>query len=308
VNERLEKALNQQESHHREQIARTLTEDQHRCHRVFKISTYEQHKNINPNRVEGTCEWALKSSEYQHWWESSHNDLLWISADPGCGKSVLAKSLVDNVWNASTPTVSVCYFFFKDNDEQNNLATALCAILHQFFGMQPQLLWHALPSWGKSQDKIWQEVDELWRILMAATSDPSSSCTICIFDALDVCQSHDQRQLIQKLKDFLTPSLSTQRSWLEFFVTSQPYDEIQDGFRSVAESFPHIHLRGEEENDQIHKEISLVVKIRVVELGESLKLKPKTQGWLEEELLQMEHRTYPWLHLAIDDIYTMFKR
>jgi hypothetical protein len=32
-----------------------------------------------------------------------------------------------------------------------------------------------------------------------------------------------------------------------------------------------------------------MVKIRVAELGESLKLKPKTQEWLEKELLQMEY-------------------
>jgi ankyrin repeat protein len=308
VNDGLDKAFTQRENHHHEQIVRALTEDQRRCHQAFKTSTYEQHKNINPNRVEGTCEWALKSSEYQRWWASGHNDLLWISADPGCGKSVLAKSFVDQVFNTSAPTISICYFFFKDNDEQNNLATALCAILHQLFGIQPQLLQHALPSWEKNQDKIQQEVDELWRILMIATSDPSSSYTICVLDALDESQSDDQKQLIQKLKNFHTTAASSpQRSWLKFFVTSRPYDEIQDSFRSITTSFPHIHLQGEEENDQIYKEISLVVKIRVAELGESLKLKPKTQEWLEKELLQMEHRTYLWLYLAINDIHTMFK-
>jgi hypothetical protein len=59
--------------------------------------------------------------------------------------------------------------------------------------MQPQLLQHALPSWEKNQDKIQKEINELWCILMAATSDPSSPCTICVFDALDECQSDDQK-------------------------------------------------------------------------------------------------------------------
>jgi Cdc6-like AAA superfamily ATPase len=242
MNHGLEKAFNQQESHHREQIVRALTKDQRCCHQAFKTSAYEQHKNINPNRVKGTCEWALRSPEYQRWWESSHNDLLWISADPGCGKSVLAKSLVDEVFSTSAPTISVCYFFFKDNDEQNSLAIALCAILHQLFGIQPQLLQYALPSWEKNQDKIQQEIDELWRILMAATSDPSSY-TICVLDALDESQSDDQKQLIQKLENFHTKAASSpQRSWLKFLVTSWPYDEIQDNFRSITTSFPHIHL------------------------------------------------------------------
>lgn len=50
-----------------------------------------------------------------------------------------------------------------------------------------------------------------------------------------------------------------------------------------------------------------MIKIRVAELGERLKLKLKMQEWLEKELLQIEHHTYPWLYLAIEDIYTIFK-
>jgi nucleoside phosphorylase len=308
VNGKLGKAFDQRESHHRERVARILTEDQHGCHQTFKTSSYEQYKNINPDRVEGTCEWVLKSSEYRRWWESCGNDLLWISADPGCGKSVLAKSLIDEVFQASAPTVPICYFFFKDNDEQNNLATALCAILHQLFMSQPQLLRHALPFWQKNREKIQQEVEDLWRIFMAATSDPTSMNTICVFDALDECRRQDQKRLIGKLQQYYAqPRLSPPRNWLKFLVTSRPYDEIQEDFQPVIESFPQIHLRGEEENDQIHNEISLVVKVRVAEIGKKLKLKAETQARLEKVLLQMEHRTYLWLYLVIDDIQTMLK-
>lgn len=79
---------------------------------------------------------------------------------------------------------------------------------------------------------------------------------------------------------------------MKFLVTSRPYNDIQDNFRSVTKSFPHIHLRGEEENDQIHEEINLVVKIKVADLGESLKLSMQKQGELEAELLHIDHRTY----------------
>ncbi|KAF3391859.1 Ankyrin repeat domain-containing protein 50 [Talaromyces pinophilus] len=308
IKEGQRKAFDQRECHHREKMERALTENQRRCHQAFKTSTYEQYKDINPNRVKGTCEWVLKSSEYRRWWESSSNDLLWISADPGCGKSVLAKSLIDEVFHASTPTVSICYFFFKDNDEQNSLATALCAILHQLFGLQPHLLRYALPFWEKNREKIHQGVEDLWHIFMAAMSDPESVDTICVFDALDECRRSDQKQLIGKLQQYYTKHrLSPPRSSLKFLVTSRPYDEIEEDFQSIIELFPQIHLRGEEENDQIHDEISLVVKIRVSELGKQLKLKATTEARLEKVLLEMEHRTYLWLYLAIDDIRTMFK-
>ncbi|OAQ58259.1 ankyrin repeat-containing protein [Pochonia chlamydosporia 170] len=308
VHKSIEKTRLQQQSHHRENMLNLLSRDQQECHQAFKTSTYEQYKNINPNRADGTCRWILENSDYLAWQGSGHDDLLWISADPGCGKSVLAKSLVDIDLKTSSTLVSVCYFFFKDNDEQNNLATALCAVLHQLFGMQPSLLQHALPSWQKNGTKIQQEVDELWRILLAAVSDSASSNILCVFDALDECRPTDRAQLIGRLEKFYTQShSSTRQNWLKFLVTSRPYAEIQDGFWPLTKSFPHIHIRGEDGNDQIREEISLVVRMRVAELSECLYLPPETQQRLEQQLLQMEHRTYLWLYLAMDDIRTMFQ-
>jgi ankyrin repeat protein len=307
VNKGMKRALHQRENHHRENMIRAFNEEQQKCHQALKTSTYEQYKNINPDRIEGTCQWILENPQYGNWRKSGHNDLLWISADPGCGKSVLSKSLVDIDLKKST-SASVCYFFFKDNEDQNSLATALCAVLHQLFGMQPDLLRHAIPEWKKNGQKIRQEVYELWRILEAAISDPAFSSTICIFDGLDECQSSDQAQLIEKLTVFYTESDSrTRQSWFKFLVTSRPYIEIQDRFRSTTQSFPQIHIRGEEENDQIHEEINLIVKKRVKELGESEGLALETLQRLERQLLQMEHRTYLWLHLAMDDIRNMFR-
>jgi ankyrin repeat protein len=180
--------------------------------------------------------------------------------------------------------------------------------LHQLFTLQPHLLRHALPFWEKNREKIQQEVENLWHILIAAMSDPASVNTICVFDALDECRRSDQKQLVGKLQQYYAKHRrSPPKSWLKFLVTSRPYDEIEEDFQPIIESFPQIHLRGEEENDLIHDEISLVVKIQASELGKQLKLKAATEARLEKALLEMEHRTYLWLYLAIDDIRTMFK-
>lgn len=301
IKENTERAINQQNTLHLEKLSMALTREQQDCHQAFKVSGYESQKNINPDRIEGTCQWILKNGQYLEWQNSGHDDLLWVSADPGCGKSVLAKSLVDK--DLKGCSASVCYFFFKDNDEQNSLAIALCAVLHQLFGMQPYLLCHALPEWRRSGTKIQQEVEELWRILIASISDTTFASAVCIFDALDECRPTDRVLLMRKLEAFYSHSrLSARKSWLKFLVTSRPYDDIHDGFRQTVQSFPHIHVRGEEENAQIQEEISLVVKHQMAELGMNLRLTPGTKERLEQQLLQMKHRTYLWLYLAIDDI------
>ncbi|KAF7510433.1 hypothetical protein GJ744_006712 [Endocarpon pusillum] len=121
---------------------RYKNEQERQCHQSFAC-IYEQYKDVNPGRVLGTCKWVLDHPQFQAWQRTGHNDLLWISADPGCGKSVLSKFLVDHEFQTADQ-ITVCYFFFKDNELQDNLAIALRALLHQLFSHQPQLLHHAI--------------------------------------------------------------------------------------------------------------------------------------------------------------------
>jgi len=61
--------------------------------------------------------------------------MLWVSADPGCGKSVLVRYLADEVLPGSSARTT-CYFFFKDDFEDQRSATgALCSILHQLLSI-----------------------------------------------------------------------------------------------------------------------------------------------------------------------------
>jgi hypothetical protein len=127
------------------------------CLRALKTSAFDEFKNINPDRVPDTCRWVLDDPRYQRWHESSQDNLLWISADPGAGKSTLAKALVDHDLRTSA-SHTVCHFFFKDNDKQQRLTTALCAILFQIFEDQRILLEHPLSEWEIQGEKSFQEV------------------------------------------------------------------------------------------------------------------------------------------------------
>jgi ankyrin repeat protein len=237
------------------------------------------------------------------------DDLLWISADPGCGKSVLARSLIDNELQI-TDTHTTCYFFFKDNDEQDNLATALCALLHQLFSAQKQLLEYALASWDKNSQKLQSEVYELWRILTTAATSEDAYCVTIVMDALDECREKDRQTLIGLLSKFYVESSrpASRSSYLKFLVTSRPYNEIEDDFREIGPRLPTIRLYGERKNDRIHKEIDLVIRRKVATLADENGLSPSTTEKLKQKLLDMKNRTYLWLHLAIQDIKNTFKR
>ncbi|KAL8925462.1 MAG: hypothetical protein Q9172_002224 [Xanthocarpia lactea] len=277
------------------------------CHRIFKTSDYEGLKNLNPDRADGTCEWVFKHPSYREWYDNGCDDLLWISADPGCGKSVLSKSLIDRDLSESQAH-RVCYFFFKDNEDQNSLTLALCALIHQLFTDQPGLIRHAIPSWDKAGDSVQREADELWRILLSASRDEKAGRTICVLDALDECRENDQQRLITMLAAFSrNRSTNPSRGWVKFVVTSRPYEWIQDQFQETLQSWPSIRLRGEEENDQIGQEIDLVIQEKVEKLASDLKFGASTKDRLKCDLLTMKHRTYLWLYLAIEGIREQYR-
>jgi hypothetical protein len=96
----------------------------------------------------------------------------------------------------------VCYFFFKDNQQQDSVTTALCAILHQVFSHQRQLIRHVIPAWDKNGTKLTGETLELWRIWLVAARDPEVSNVACVLDALDECKEAERSKMISLLTDF----------------------------------------------------------------------------------------------------------
>lgn len=308
TNERLDKAFDQQTSQFDEQKAAAFVGEHHKCHKALKTSNYESFKDINPSRAPETCRWVLENQTYLNWRDSLSNSLLWVSADPGCGKSVLSKSLIDIDSKDLEPETMVCHFFFKDNEQQNRLNIALCALLHQIFTQEPVLISHAMDAYNRIGDSIQQETTTLWNILLGAVAESKASQIICVLDALDECHSRDVELLIQKLREVFGKKEATNNAEvkprLKFFVTSRPYLEIQALFSALTTAWPQIRLRGEEESDQIKKEIDIVIPMKMQQVAREAGLSSEVQKTLETQLLQMQNRTYLWLHLAIEDIRT----
>jgi hypothetical protein len=291
-------ALNQ-DNHYRNQGDIT-------CHQSFKTSRYEEFKDRNPERVPDTCEWVLNHRKYQSWRTSANDDLLWISADPGCGKSVLSIFLVDQELRTEGSR-STCYFFFKDNEEQNDIAIALCAVLHQLFTHKPELLRHAIPIWQRNKEKLQQETGELWRILLSAATDPATGRVVCILDALDECESQGRDWLIGRLKKFHDSATSPKKSGLKFLVTSRPYVSIKDQWHGITSGIPTIWLAGETMNEDISKEINRVIDVRVLEISDKKGLSRDLQESLKMKLKGMSNRTYLWLYLVMKQILDSLK-
>jgi hypothetical protein len=269
---------------------------------TLRTSDYEQFKDRNPERLEGTCKWILRHENFRNWRDSNSACLLWVTADPGCGKSVLCRSLIENDFR-STESITTCYFFFKDDNElQRNINSALSALLHQLFSQKRRLLKHAMEEYVKNRDFLPQSFHTLWEIFTKAVTDPLAGKIVCILDGLDECTVLGRNQIIGTLRKFYKNPTSRSASQLKFLVTSRPYFDIERQFSELVRLFPAIRLHGERESNGIASEINIFTKSEVEKLSHNLDLSHSERITLESELLNVEHRTYLWPKLIVEVI------
>ncbi|KAJ5998507.1 hypothetical protein N7451_006317 [Penicillium sp. IBT 35674x] len=275
-------------------------------------NNYEQNMRRNPLRVRGTCEWILKNEEFSQWRESS-SGVLWVSAGPGRGKSVLSRSLIDEKHlDNSTITITpanvltsppsvVAHFFFKEGAGGNmDGAQALCAILWQLFWSpstleSTTLIKHALPRYKANGDSLVTNFSELWRILVACAADPEVGEIICVMDALDECEKESAHQIIETLHDFYRTDQASLDSKLKFLITSRPLQDLQDRFEGLSNTERYLQLDGESKSEQIRHEIDLVIDEKVESITKGFTENDREK--IKTRLKGMQSRTYLWLHL-----------
>ncbi|KAJ8118893.1 hypothetical protein OPT61_g223 [Boeremia exigua] len=286
-----------------------LSDRQKECLQLFRLTestkdtTYESTKRRVEDRVAGTCKWVLEHENFRVWSEKESGPLL-ISADPGCGKSVLAKYLIDDVLPR---TSTICYFFFKDPD-QSTVQQALCALLHQLFCQKPFLIEHAMGRFDQNGKSLANSTECLLPILENAVNDSRAGAIITVIDALDECVGSALRDLLDHIEKQCHKAKASNRRLMYLF-TTRPYDPIISDFRSLFSHSSRIHIPGEFESERISREVNLVIKHRVRRLAQTECLKDEIKEALADRLLEVSHRTYLWVYLVFDYLRdNMFKK
>ena len=284
--------------------------------RSLATSNPDLHKARNPLPVHGTCSWILHHETYIRWQDSLTPGLLWLSADPGCGKSVLATFLIDHLRDkqASLKKTNICYFFFKsDNEEQHDGVFGLQALLHQLLQLQRELLGAAsgvlqLPKIG--------DIKALWSTIISVLQQPVANDTIFILDGFDECETSSRKLLTGMLSTHFAPRSKAEDkpTKLKVIISSRPENSLKAAFdrpRSQLQGektpYPHkpqcsmIRLRGEDEIDAISRDINLVIDAEIAEIVE-MGLPEELLEDVRRELVVRADRTFLWVTLIIQPL------
>ncbi|KAJ5552461.1 hypothetical protein N7494_001839, partial [Penicillium frequentans] len=273
---------------------------QEECFQSFDLTTgingtvYDWYKDRVEARAEGIGEWLINHDNFQKWLGQNSGPLL-VLAEPGYGKSVLARYLIDDLLPRSS---TICYFFFKDQD-QNTAKQALCALLHQLFSHKPPLIEHAMEVFKKNGRNLIQSTASLWSIFEKATRDPQAGSVIIVLDAMDECAEPDFNELMHNIKRQIHSVQSDHRK-LKILLTSRPYNQMMEQVKDLHNTFPISLIKGEEMAERSSQELSHVIQHRAKKLSEEKGLSEEVGTHLALKLIESTGITYLWVNLLFE--------
>ena len=157
------------------------------CERWLKPANvkvvHQQHLHA---RLEGTCNWITSVEEYTKWVNPNclaiEERLLLISGSPGCGKSILASSIISRLAEDSHQTL---FFAFSSSDaSQQTIENLIRTILWQSIHKEKDN--HNIIDQLRLSLSGEYSVSDLWEAFRSIASSLTKP-VFCVIDALDEC-------------------------------------------------------------------------------------------------------------------------
>ena len=276
-----------------------LNSDEQQCIQAFLLEpSYHEAKARIPERLEGTCNWLLSHVKYKAWVASKAGCLL-VTGDPGCGKSVLAKYLVDYELPNQDEEAIVCYYFFSAKI-QNEIIEAMAGLLHQLLSAHPtSVRRRAIPVYQSHGSRLVKNLVVMAELLCEIATDLAPRKVIIVLDALDEC---DWRHLSSF---FAALNVLERIPNIKLLLTTRPYHEIQVGYSSIA---LRPILAMDEDREAVDRDVKLVVKHRMDDLKSRGRISQELHEYLEAKFLAEEYCSHLWTYLMISGIEQGLKK
>ncbi|CEJ80058.1 hypothetical protein VHEMI00263 [[Torrubiella] hemipterigena] len=223
--------------------------------------------NAREARYTGTGDWFIQSEAFKNW-KLGCNQCLWLHGMPGCGKTVLSTTILDNLAAMNTYTILTFFFDFRKTSNQR-LDDMLHSIVFQLYCSRltcRKVLDSLFTSHGDGNEQ--PDTDKLSHCLKDMMQTVGK--VIILLDALD--EGSDRPKLLKWMKEFIPPLTHVQ-----LLCTSRPEDDIRQSLPGWVKENNCISLN----TDCINADICSYVHARLNESEEY-------ERWVEEpRILEM---------------------
>ncbi|KAF2196060.1 purine and uridine phosphorylase, partial [Delitschia confertaspora ATCC 74209] len=246
-------------------------------------------------REENTGVWLLQQTAFENW-KTQQNSFLWLRGIPGCGKTILTSTVIEDCEkNNLVETLLYFYFDFNDTSKQTleNMLRSLISQLYQKKEDNQKYLdilfsthgdGHHQPSCKSLCEVFYQMIEsikEVWIVL----------------DALDECRTR-AGSLTEGLLKWAKELLNSEQRNVHLLVTSRPEQDIHMELKYLARNKDDIVFI---QSELIEHDINTYIHAKVKQ-GNGLKRwrqQPEVQDNIEAQLMQKANGMFRWVACQI---------
>ncbi|OBT77456.1 hypothetical protein VF21_05215 [Pseudogymnoascus sp. 05NY08] len=241
----------------------------------------EMYHTFKRNRVSETGAWIRNEPNFKAWMRGE-KPILWISGNPGAGKSYIATNVITDLFAAypkrheDTSTVSIGYFFFKDDNPRTRS-------FHQ--GLR-DIAYMISRIWQKLFISFFKDND---------TTKPPKRKIFIVLDGLDEAFQEERAEFLELAKDIGQSS----QIQLVMFGRLQVMDDIEQ-YLDMPD-VPTIHVTAETNSQDIRRYIRSTI-------SKAVYLKKSSKQLLNEIITQLSKKAqgmFTWANLIFTDILKM---
>lgn len=273
----------------------------------------------------GSYRWVLDSSEFKKWYNSYDNQLLWVTGEPGKGKTMLLCGLIDEM----TPSTALAdpdsrkllsYFFCQATEARlNNGAAVLRGLIYMIVHQQRNLISHVRRKYDRTGKQLFEDInawEALSEIFVGILNDPSLQTTYLVIDGLDECgtapQSLSGDRAIQnpqytddllRLLRFI--SVNSTRPQVKWIVSSRNWQSIKEKLSQVPQN---INLCLEANGNSVSATVSVFIEYKVRKLAQDNKYDNDTQAAVQRHLELNAEDTFLWVALVCQELAYVRRR
>lgn len=277
----------------KQQLEKMKKESQHRrmIAAIPSVNHEAKQKKLQKLRYEGTGAWILHHEIFQQWKQCAHSSSLYCHGIPGCGKTVLASTIVDDLRDNGSRKAKLAYYYCDYADQRTlQTETILGTLLKQFFigGCIPEEIEAQLPSDLGERDQV-LDLNELAAILFLAVR--LSPASYLILDGFDECEKPTRQQIIQLIHEL--SGLKT----VKIFLTCREEDEILRSFRGN----PTIRISSSALEGDIEAFVKGSVSSRIT--SGNLRIRnPNLEHEIVSELVSKARGMFLWVFFQLDEL------
>jgi len=256
-------------------------------------------------------QWFFETKKYVEWIESEENNVLWILAGPGCGKTTLVANVLKRVngfpgnTQTSGPTEPLTLFYLFDNSNRQIESTAISCIrtvINQVVEHVPSLLPLVVETYfslSKKQTFTWTW-DILWTIFLNMLQELSKlghRSVRLIIDAIDECDGKSQTILLEGLQYLL----DTSRSGHRLFCITHISILISSRINFQRNLSPTKLF--EMSSDYTASDMEAFIRSAVGEFVQARRLSPLVGDKIGDFLEQKANGMFLWVRLVLEELH-----